>query len=140
MIGDYRVRESCGRPPQGREVAVDHQVEDTWRFDFRVVDLNLIGLRASRQRAEENCHRQGKCEMEARRFPPSVRSHSYLDIRVLDLLAAAAAKGFLWPLTCPRHGFAGLAVGGAAALGFPLVPQLLALGQCEFQLNPPILE
>src|SRR6185437_12295090 len=86
MIGDYRVRESCGRPPQGREVAVDHQVEDTWRFDFRVVDLNLIGLRASRQRAEENCHRQGKCEMEARRFPPSVRSHSYLDIRVLDLL------------------------------------------------------
>src|SRR5579862_3629751 len=36
--------------------------------------------------------------------------------------------------------FAGFAVGGAAAFGFPLVPKLFAFGQSEFDFYPAILE
>src|SRR5208282_2586834 len=41
-------------------------------------------------------------------------------------------------LPAPRHGLSGFFVGGFAALGFALVPVLLALGDGEFHLHPSI--
>ncbi len=43
-------------------------------------------------------------------------------------------------LAASRDGFPGFLVGGAAALGFALVPQLLALGKCEFHFDFAVFE
>src|ERR1700746_969591 len=43
-------------------------------------------------------------------------------------------------LSASGYGFARLFVGSTASLGFALVPGLLALGQCEFDLRSTILE
>src|SRR5581483_2109848 len=39
-----------------------------------------------------------------------------------------------------RDGFAGFAIGGAAALGFALVPELLAAGEGHFHFHPAVLK
>src|SRR5215469_17743546 len=44
------------------------------------------------------------------------------------------------PLAAARDGFPGFLVGGAAALGFALVPELLALGKGQFYFHFAVFE
>src|SRR6185312_11232584 len=59
MIRDDRSRVLGSRPSPGSEVVMDHQVEYSWRRDFSVVDLDLVGLRHSqRGHRDETGHDQ----------------------------------------------------------------------------------
>ena len=50
MIGDDRARIIRHGPSLGREVVVNHQIEDSRRRDLSVVNLDLVGLRTSQHR------------------------------------------------------------------------------------------
>src|SRR5271157_1199532 len=54
--------------------------------------------------------------------------------------AGARLSTFLALFSSPGDGFAGFLVGGAAALGFTLVPLLLALGEGEFDFDSSVFE
>ena len=64
-------------------------------------------------------------------------------MRTLLSLRRSLIKSFgkaLIPPSSPVDGFAGFFICGAATLGFPFVPELLAFGKCHLDFHPAIFE